>query len=54
MKTYAEFLTEAAKLPSEADLTKVFFQLDQKTAAIFLSGKLKLLKCTTSIIVLLQ
>ncbi|EBK7480202.1 hypothetical protein DTR08_05210 [Salmonella enterica] len=41
MKTYAEFLTEAAKLPSEADLTKVFFQLDPKDRGDFLKWKAK-------------
>ena len=41
MKTYAEFLTEAAKLPSEAELTKVFFQLDPKDRGDFLKWKAK-------------
>lgn len=41
MKTYAEFLTEAAKLPSEADLTKVFFHLDPKDRGDFLKWKAK-------------
>ncbi|AEA73092.1 hypothetical protein Shfl2p135 [Shigella phage Shfl2] len=41
MKTYAEFLTEAAKLPSEAELTKVFFHLDPKDRGDFLKWKAK-------------
>lgn len=41
MKTYTEFLTEAAKLPSEAELTKVFSHMDAKDRGDMLKWKAK-------------